>query len=842
MDREQTGQSGLNGYRVLDLTDEKGFLCGKIMADLGADVIKIEPPGGDPSRYTGPFYEDKPDPEKNLQWWVFNTSKRGITLDVTNEDGRSAFLRLVEDSDFVIESFMPGRMAELGLGYEELSKVNPGIILASISGFGQDGPYARYKATDIVCQAMAGITYLTGDPDRAPLRISVPQSFLNASNDATTGALIALWHREKTGLGQWVDVSAQECVAWQGFSNQTFWFMQQESPTRENQAHNLLTVGRPTVPDIYRCRDGYVLLTPERGRNGRRTRKLVDWMVEEDSCPSVVSEFDWEETVLPPVDLTEEEREQLILEMVQTAFEMRRHFQKFFLTKDKQELFQQAVERGFLLAPLNDIKEVAELVQFRAREFWQEVEHPEIGKTLMYPGAPFRSNGMQYRIRSRAPLIGEHNDEILSGKLKPIRRQEAAHDLAALENVDSTEAFRGLKVLDFTWITVGPRSVRYFADHGATVVKVEAPERPDGGRGIPPLKDMMPHPDHSAWFCIYNINKHAITIDLTKPEGIELVKKLIVWADVLIESFRPGVMKRFGLDYESIQKLNPGLVYASTSMFGQSGPYHQYAGFGHHAAAITGYDLITGWPDRAPCGAFWAYSDHVAPQMLVSAIVTALLEKRRTGVGQYIDQAQNESALLLLGTPLLDYAANGRIAERLGGRDPNASPHGAFPCLGKDRWCVMAVQTDEEWHRLSRVMGQQPGLAEDPRFATLADRKANEDELEALVGQWTGKYNPFELMKLLQEAGIAAGVVETAEDMHHDPQFRYREHFLEFEHPVMGKVYVDALPPRFSRTPARQYLPPPCLGEHNAYVCSEILSLPDEEFVNLIEKEVFGPL
>jgi len=389
-----------------------------------------------------------------------------------------------------------------------------------------------------------------------------------------------------------------------------------------------------------------------------------------------------------------------------------------------------------------------------------------------------------------------------------------------LENVDSTEAFRGLKVLDFTWITVGPRTVRYFADHGATVVKVEAPERPDGGRGIPPLK-MMPHPDHSAWFCIYNANKHAITIDLTKPEGVELVKKLAVWADVLIESFRPGVMKRFGLDYESIQKLNPGLVYASTSMFGQSGPYHQYAGFGHHAAAITGYDLITGWPDRAPCGAFWAYSDHVAPQMLVSAIVTALLEKRRTGLGQY--------------------AANGRIAERLGGRDLNASPHGAFPCLGKDRWCVMAVQTDEEWHRLSRVMGQ-PGLAEDPRFATLADRKANEDELEALVGQWTGKYNPFELMKLLQEAGIAAGAVETAEDMHHDPQFRHREHFLEFEHPVMGKVYVDALPPRFSRTPARQYLPPPCLGEHNAYVCSEILSLPDEEFVNLIEKGVFGAL
>jgi len=837
LENGQTGRSGLNGYRVLDLTDEKGHLCGKMLADLGADVIKIEPPGGSPDRYKGPFYEDKPNPEANLQWWAFNTSKRGITLDLTDEDGRGAFLRLAAGADIVIESFVPGHMAELGLDYEELGKVNPGIIMVSISGFGQDGPYALYRATDIVCQAMAGITHLTGDPDRAPVRIGVSQSFLNASNDAVAGALMALWHREKTGLGQWVDVSAQECVAWQGFSNQAFWFMRQVNPTREGQAHNLLTVGLPTVPDIYRCRDGYVLLTPEKGRNGRRTRKLVEWMEEEDACPAVVSEFDWEETVPPPENLTEEEREQRMQEMARAALEIREHFEVFFLTRDKQELFQQAAQRGFMLAPLNDIGEVAEFEQFRARGFWQEVEHPEIGKTLMYPGAPFRSQDVPYRIRRRAPLIGEHNDDVLSGKPAPTDHREAAQDLA---DTGSTEVFQGLKVLDFTWITVGPRTVRYFADHGATIVKVEAPERPDGGRGIPPFKDMTPHQDHSAWFCIYNANKHAITIDLTKPEGVELVKKLAVWADVLIESFRPGVMKRFGLDYESIRKLNPGLIYASTSMFGQSGPYHQYAGFGHHAAAITGHDLITGWPDRAPCGVFWAYSDHVAPQMLVSAITTALLAKRRTGQGQYIDQAQNESALLLLGTPLLDYAANSRIPERMGGRSSNASPHGAFPCLGEDRWCAIAVQTDAEWQSLCRLMGQTE-LAESPKFTTLADRKANEDELEDIVGHWTAALDPFELMKLLQDAGIAAGVVATAEDLHNDPQLRHRRHFLEFEHPVMGKVSVDALPFRFSRTPARQYLPPPCLGEHNAYICTEMLNMPDEEFVELIEKDVFGP-
>ena len=325
-----------------------------------------------------------------------------------------------------------------------------------------------------------------------------------------------------------------------------------------------------------------------------------------------------------------------------------------------------------------------------------------------------------------------------------------------------------------------------------------------------------------------------------KSEGVDLVKKLIAWADVLVESFSPGVMKRFGLDYASVRELNPGLVYASTSMFGQSGPYHQYAGFGHHAAAITGFDLITGWPDRAPSGVFWAYSDHVAPQMLVSAILVALLEKRRTGHGQHIDQAQNESALQFLGTPLLDYAANGRIAERIGGRDPYAAPHGAFPCRGEDRWCAIAVFTDEEWRLFCQTM-EQPQLAGDPRFAALADRKANEDELEALVGQWTSQFEPFALMDLLQDAGIEAGVVQTAEDLHNDTQLRHRRHFLELEHPVMGRVCVDALPPKFSLTPARQQSPPPCLGEHNAYVCTEILQIPDEELADLFEREVFGP-
>ena len=219
-------EASLSRYRALDLTDKNGLLCGKILAELGADVIKVERPGGDSARRLGPFYHDEPDPEKSLLWWAFNTSKRGITLDLTSRDGRQRFLELVRGADIVIESFPPGEMAKLGLGYNELSGVNPGIILVSISGFGQDGPYAHYKAPDIVLQAMGGYMNLTGDADRPPVRISLAQAYLHASSEAATASLIALWHRERTGEGQWVDISAQECIAWLGFNNYIYYDFQ----------------------------------------------------------------------------------------------------------------------------------------------------------------------------------------------------------------------------------------------------------------------------------------------------------------------------------------------------------------------------------------------------------------------------------------------------------------------------------------------------------------------------------------------------------------------------------------------------------------------------------------
>ncbi len=284
----------LTKYRALDLTGVEGFLCGKLLADLGVDVIKIEPTGGDPARRLGPFYHDQPGPERSLHWWAYNAGKKSVTLDLTTERDRKAFLQLVAVSDIVVESFPPGRMAELGLSHDELSRLNPGIISVSITGFGQSGPYASHECTDIVCMAASGYMNLLGEPDRPPLRISLPQAFLHAANDAAAAAMIALWHRELTGQGQWVDVSAQECMAWQTFTNHVYWDFRKLSPTRANTSNAGITPGQDALPVMFACKDGQVLFTATPGRNGNRTRRFIEWMVEEGWTSTVLAAYDWD--------------------------------------------------------------------------------------------------------------------------------------------------------------------------------------------------------------------------------------------------------------------------------------------------------------------------------------------------------------------------------------------------------------------------------------------------------------------------------------------------------------------------------------------------------------------
>ncbi|MDY7031884.1 MAG: CoA transferase [Thermodesulfobacteriota bacterium] len=385
-------------YRALDLTDEKGLLCGRILADLGADVIKVERPGGDSARNIGPFYNDIPDPEKSLFWFAYNTNKRGITLNIESLDGQDIFKKLLKTADFVIESFDPSYMDSLGLGYSALSEINPRVIMASITPYGQTGPYRNYKACDLTLQASGGLMYGSGDPDRPPVRISFPQAYFHASVHAASATLIAHHLTQITGEGQHVDVSAQEstwlCIALESY----FWPLLQYIQKRGG---GVVRRGANYFREVWICKDGEVNFRFLGGAYGRALNNLVTWM-EEEGMAGDLAGINYE--TLDIYKITQEEVDHL-----------EKMIGDFFAGKTKAELQQGAIERHIYLQASNTPEDIVKDEQLASRDFWASIEHPELDVTLTYPGLPFRLS--ETHPIKRAPLIGEHNIEVYKEEL-----------------------------------------------------------------------------------------------------------------------------------------------------------------------------------------------------------------------------------------------------------------------------------------------------------------------------------------------------------------------------------------------------------------------------------------
>ncbi len=399
------------------------------------------------------------------------------------------------------------------------------------------------------------------------------------------------------------------------------------------------------------------------------------------------------------------------------------------------------------------------------------------------------------------------------------------------------QVFEGIKVADFSWLGTGPQVTRELAFHGATVIRVECHRWPDLLRTAPPFRDSMPGIDRSAFWAAYNTNKYSISLDLNRSRGREIARKLVQWADIIAENMSPGQMAKWGLDYESCKKIKPEIIYFSTCQMGQHGPFSKFKGYGMLGVAYAGYSHLTGWPDRDPLILFNNYSDFVAPYYLMTPVIAALAYRRKTGKGTYLDQSQIEAGVSLLAPAVLDYTVNGRIACRIGNRDPHMSPHGVFPCRGDDRWVAIAVTSEKEWQAFCFVMGN-PDWTRDTRFSTLLGRKQNEDELEALIAEWTLNYATDQVMHMMQEAGVPAGVVQTAEDLFNDLQLKHREHFRFLEHKVIGVHAYNSPAYRLSKTPCEIKRASPCLGEDNEYVYKEILGLSDDEIADLLMEGV----
>ena len=400
------------------------------------------------------------------------------------------------------------------------------------------------------------------------------------------------------------------------------------------------------------------------------------------------------------------------------------------------------------------------------------------------------------------------------------------------------QVFDGIKIFDFGWAIAGPLTLKYFADYGATVICLESLQRPDLLRTATPYKDDIATADRAGYFAYFAGNKYSISLNLKKPGGLEIARKLTAWADVVADSHRPGVMERWHLGYDDLQKINPGIIMIRNSNQGLTGPAATHPGLGNHINGLTGMVNLIGYPEKEPICLMVAYSDYLVPHFAASALIGALDYRNKTGKGQLIDISQCEVALQLMSPVLLNSSVNGKEPELKGNADDTASPHGVFPCQGEDRWCAISAWSEHEWQALCQTM-DKPELIDDPAFGNSTVRKQNEERLNDIISGWTRCYSAEEIMHRLQAAGVAAGVVQNSEDLYNDPQLKERGCFWVGDHKELGEFSFLAQPSRLSKTPARFQRPAPCLGEHTEYICRELLNLSQEEYDQYLVEGVF---
>ncbi|MGI8926949.1 MAG: CaiB/BaiF CoA transferase family protein [Tepidiformaceae bacterium] len=807
----------LSGYRVLDLTDEGALFCGQILGDLGADVVVVEPPGGARLRASGPFAGDVAEPGRSLPWWALNRNKRSVTIDLGTEGGREQLRALASSADFLLESFPPGRMAEMGLGYQALAAANPGLIHVSITPFGSTGPKAGWAATDFTAVAASGVLRLTGDDDRPPVRVSIPQAFLHAGADAAVGALAALAARQRDGLGQHVDASAQASTM---LTTQTSILTSAWGEPEVQRIAGGVQLGPLRLRFVYPCKDGHCSVTFLFGTViGPFTRRLMEWMHAEGFADEATRDKDW---IAYAAQLLSGEEPLSELERCTQLLA------SFVATKTKQELVQEARRRTLLIVPVSTAADVAGSRQLAAREYWADIEHPELGRTVRYAGAFAKFSGAPLSPRRRPPLPGEHSREVFaewSGAQRPPTARAA--------NSAPRPALEGVKIVDFTWVVAGPFGLRPLADFGASVIHIESATRVDAIRTYAPFKDGVPGLERSAQYANVNAGKLGLTLNLAKPEAREVVRRLATWADIVVENYSPKAMKNWGLGYEDLSAINPRLIMLSTCLNGQTGPEAMVAGFGTMGAALSGFHEITGWPDRPPAGPFVAYTDYIAPRFIAIGLLAALEHRRRSGVGQQIDMSQVEAAVPFLGPALLDYTVNGRVLTRRGNDSDEHAPHGAYPCAGEGRWLAVACGSEAQWRALCGVLGH-PEWAEDARFVNLASRQANRAALDEAIGAETAGRAVEELEAALQAVGVPAHRATNSADALADPQLAHRGHFVHVEHPELGRVAVEGSRLLLSRTPAAVSGHAPLMGEHNERVLRDILGMSEGDVVELV--------
>ena len=803
----------LVGVRVVELSQlVAGPYCAKLLADLGAEVIKIEKPGyGDEARHRGPFAGDTIHPEKSLLFLYLNTNKMGVTLDVEMDRDYKKFIELVKWADILIIDEPPHMLERLKLTYEDVHSINPRLVMTSITPFGQTGPYRDYKAYPLNTYHSGGLGYLSPrvEPGTTgpPLKPGGFFSEYGCGLVSAVGTLAALYEQHRTAQGQLVDISKQEAIL-------SLCRVQVIRYPNEGFIQSRYD-GARAYGDVFQCKDGYVI-------------QMVNQPSEWQSLANLIANPEWGNDVrYQNVDFRQKHWD-----------EISPHISRWLMNHTMDDTYHQGQAIKWPIAPVMTAKDIVNSAQYKARQFFVEATHP-ITESQQYPSTPYHFSITPTTIERTAPLLGQHTKEVFSTLLNPNKSTQKTIETITQIFGDGKHKIRGplrgIRIADFSWAWAGAHATELLAFLGAEVIRVESSQHIDFAR----LRSFTTSQqfgslNESPVFNDINLGKLSITINLSQPKGIDLAKKLISISDVTIQNMRPGVMERLGLGYEAVKKVKPDIIYLSSSALGATGPEREYSGYAPTFAALGGISHITGILNGTP-SYMTGEIDLLSAVTSTFAILAALNYHYKTGEGQHIDVSSAESISVLIGEVLMDYTANGRTQKPKGNLDEFMAPHNCYRCKGENKWISIAVATDEEWKILCKVM-RNPDWAKDQRFATAHGRQQNIDELDKLIEVWTSNYAHYELMEMLQKAGIAAMPCFNSKELFRDIHLNNRNCWTKVNHPVLGEQAALSPPWKLSSTPAVIAAPAPLFGQHSNYVFSELLGLTNDE-IHLLEEE-----
>jgi crotonobetainyl-CoA:carnitine CoA-transferase CaiB-like acyl-CoA transferase len=852
-----TGAGGpgmLQNLRVLEVADETAEYCGLILAGLGADVLKIEPPGGATTRGIGPFLDDRPDPEGSLYFWSYNRGKRSLTFDPKADEQRRSILALLDGADVVLDSTRGNFLKDIDLDGETLVERHSSLVYARMTPFGDIGPWKDFKGSDLVHLALGGVMMNCGyDPDPAgrydlpPIAPQLWHAYHIAGEQLAVGIVAALLYRLRSGEGQVVSCAVHEAVSKNTELDVMSWVMRR-APLHRQTCRHAVEIPNHT-PNVAHTKDG---------------RWCVTWLVGVRDEANLIPFLDHHRMAAdlkpPGADADLKARN---IPGSASGDERRAHIldvnQRFVRAHTYETVpWREAQEAGLLWAPVRKPHENALDPHWLARGSFQDIEHPELGRDFRYPVSKWLSTATAWKPGRRAPLVGEHRAEWLSDRIRITASRREAAPTMKLSTRGKPFALQNIRILDFSWFLASAGGTRFLAALGAESLKVEWKENPDtrlaamapvGGREarmratapLPGVKDS----DMGGQFNNKNAGKLGLSLNIRHPKGLKIAKDLVRVCDIVAEGFSPGVLERLGLGYDVMKSIRPDIIYIQQAGMGNHGLYGRMRTVGPVAAAFAGTSDMSGLAEPAmPAGWGYSYLDWMGAYGYALALLGALHHRELTGQGQWIDASQCEAGLFLTGAAILDWSANNRVWSRFGNRSPYkpAAPHGAYRCRGEDRWLAIACFTEEEWRALVAV-ADRPRWASEVRFATLTARLAHQDILDAEIDAWTRGLDARETMMRLQQAGVPAGLCQTAQDRcDHDPQLAALDWMTEVVGTKIGQWPVIEFPAKLSATPAYAGGPidrgAPCYGEHNVGILTGLLGYSQSEVYDLAREGV----